>query len=82
MWDTASWECERTIEIGSKVFSVLVSGSTVFSGCSSGDIVVSNWATGEREGMLEGHEECVNALTVCGGKLHTGSDDNTIKVWA
>ena len=82
VWDTASWECERTIGIGSSVHSLFVSGSTVFSGCESSDIVVSSWATGEREGTLESHEGEVNAFAVCGGKLHSGSDDSTIKVWA
>ena len=82
MWDTASWECERTIAIGSHVYSILVSGNTVFSGCQSGDIVMSSWATGEREGTVKSHNgDGVNALAVCGGQLHSGGNDHIINMW-
>ena len=81
IWDTTSWECERTLRLESRVISLLVSGSTVFAGCYDGRIEVLTWETGTAVRVLRGHTNWVYSVAIVDGKLCSSSDDYTIKVW-
>ena len=48
---------------------------------SNGQIEVRSLGTGESVRTLEGHTSWVDSLAIVGGKLFSGSDDATIKVW-
>ena len=82
VWDTTTWECERTLGYNAVPLSLLVNGSTLVAGYDDGRIVMKSWATGEDEGALEGHGDYVYDLVARGGKLWSCSSDFTIKVWA
>ena len=38
--------------------------------------------SGQRRRELDGHDDSIRALLVCGSRLASGSDDRSIKVWA
>ena len=57
-----------------------MSGSALVAGCFDGRIVMKSWATGEDEGVLEGHGNYVCGLMARGGKLWSCSGDNTINL--
>ena len=53
----------------------------LISGHDSGKLRVWNVATGECDQVLEGHEDGVLALAVCGSRLVSGCRDGSIHVW-
>lgn len=58
-------------------------GWWVADATGSYDCTIRAWslATFARVAVLEGHSDAVRALTVAGGRLFSGSYDNTVRVW-
>ena len=51
-------------------------------GCADGGIRVWSLGTWGLERTLRGHEGCVYALVVSGGRLISSSTDGTVRVWS
>ena len=82
IWDTASWECERTLQVGERVESLVVSGDTVLAGLGDGSIKLHNWKTGDDVGTLQHGNDWLDSLVVTiSGKLCSGSHEGSIKIW-
>ena len=83
VWNAATLEQERVVE-GDADDSIVVMAvweGEVISGHASGMIRVWDVGSGQPRRELEGHDECVFLLHVCGSRLASGSDDHSIKVW-
>jgi hypothetical protein len=86
VWSRASGELERTLEANGAdvedadsdedssdpVFSLAAWEGLLVSGHDSGTLRVWNVATGECDQVLEGHDDAVLAVAVCGSRLASG----------
>lgn len=86
VWNTATWELERTVETGHTgkgLLCLLAHGGRVFSGGGTGDHTIRVWETETWEcvGVMRGHTSIVKRLLAHEGKLLSASFDRTIKVW-
>jgi hypothetical protein len=53
----------------------------MWTGGGDGKLICWSAAEKRRVGTLEGHADWVRCLLVCNGRLWSGSDDKTIRVW-
>jgi WD40 repeat protein len=88
VWDTATGECQATLEGHStEVRSVAFSpdGTRIASGGGLGDHTVRVWdaATGECVATLGGHSSAVESVAFSpdGSRIASGSEDTTVRVW-
>jgi WD40 repeat protein len=84
VWNKNSLELEKVMELehGAAVWSMASWQSKLMTGHDDGKIRVWNLSSGQCEQVLEGHEDGVNALAVCGSRLASASDDCTVRLWA
>jgi hypothetical protein len=66
---------------GDAVLSLSAWEGRLISGNSSGKLWVWNVVTGTCDQVLDGHARAVVALAVCGSRLASGSEDQSVKVW-
>eukprot|EP00301_Raphidiophrys_heterophryoidea_P026245 c9013_g1_i1.p1 GENE.c9013_g1_i1~~c9013_g1_i1.p1 ORF type:complete len:656 (+),score=176.02 c9013_g1_i1:48-1970(+) len=84
VWDTTTWECERTIFAHEDEIETLkVHHNMLFSAADDKTIKVWNMQTWECEQVLMGHADAVMALVVVADSnaLVSSSQDGTIRVW-
>jgi WD40 repeat protein len=76
------WVSCLTINDG-KLYSSISDGSVEVRNCSNNTLVTTLGVPDDEnnEDGFVGHTDYVYCLTVHGGKLYSGSQDNTIKVW-
>jgi WD40 repeat protein len=53
----------------------------MWTGGGDGKLISWSAADKRRQGSLEGHADWVRCLLVCNGRLWSGSDDKTIRIW-
>jgi WD40 repeat protein len=83
VWSRASGEHERTLtRMMIAIITCLLSWvGRLISGHDSCKLRVWNVATGKCDQVLEGHENAVLALAVCGSRLASGCTSGSIQVW-
>jgi len=86
VWNAANWTCERVIEAHKdSIWALQVcngpDGEKLFSASVDTSIQVWDMDTWTLEHTLRGHHGPVYALTSLGGKVMSGSDDETMHVW-
>lgn len=84
VWNMKTLELEKVIELehGAAVWSMASWQDKLMTGHDDGKVRVWNLSSGFCEQVLEGHEDGVNALAVCGTRLASASDDCTVRLWA
>jgi hypothetical protein len=81
-------EHERTLldeyeeDEGAAVWCLAAWEGNIFSGHTSGVVQMRKVATEACDQKLEGHTGAVRCLAVLGTRLVSGSDDNSVNIWA
>ena len=91
VWNKASGELERALQAAAdeeesdrdfdSVLALAVWEGRLISSHGSGKLRVWIVATGECNQVIEGHDDNVWALAVCGTRLVSACEDESIKVW-
>jgi len=84
VWNKNTLELEKALDVehGAAVWSIAVWQDNLISGHDDGKVRIWDLSKGLCEQVLEGHEDGVNALVICGSRLASGSDDCTVRLWA
>ena len=80
-WDIEQGACLRSFDAGDWVMSVALVGGCLLGGTRNGAVARWNLRTGLAGSPLLGHTSAVVALATQEGKLYTGSEDGTVRVW-
>eukprot|EP00033_Pygsuia_biforma_P002514 GCRY01002785.1.p1 GENE.GCRY01002785.1~~GCRY01002785.1.p1 ORF type:complete len:609 (-),score=100.62 GCRY01002785.1:698-2524(-) len=81
VWDSDTLELREFIEVEHEVRSMVVCEKFVVVGGLGEELTVISADSWVRVCNLEGHENGVCALGVVNGRLVSGADDGTIRVW-
>ena len=85
LWDTATGEAVRTLVGNTVALAVAFSpaGDRIASGHADRIVRLWNAASGEQEGVLEGHSDAVHGVAFCsnGERLASASADRTVRLW-
>jgi WD40 repeat protein len=81
IWNLEDNEIINSIEIGGKIYSILVTENRIYCASSDNDIHILDKRTYTEVGSLKGHTGGVNSITFNGGKLISASSDKSIKIW-
>ncbi|KAL6332575.1 hypothetical protein AAG906_008996 [Vitis piasezkii] len=89
VWECHTGQCDGVVNLGGEIGSLISAGPWVFAGIK--DVVKNGtiyaWKPNKETNAFElattlgGHNCAVVSLTVGGGRLYSGSMDNTIRVW-
>ena len=84
VWSKETLRLEKVMELehGAAVWSMTAWKERLMTGHDDGKVRVWDLSAGVCEQVLEGHEDGVNALAVCGSRLASASDDCTVRLWA
>jgi WD40 repeat protein len=85
VWDTATWQVERALPHGAKVYGAAFTadGTRLLTACSDNTVRVWDLATYQEVAQLRGHGAYVYQLAFSpdGTRLATASGDFTVRVW-
>jgi hypothetical protein len=84
VWNKNTLDLEKALDVehDAAVWSIAAWHDNLISGHDDGKVRIWDLSKGLCEQVLEGHEDGVNALVVCGSRLASGSDDCTVRLWA
>lgn len=84
VWDTAKWECVRTIQAPEKQFKALYYQDGLLFAAYGCSYIIKVWdiATWDCIHTLQGDNSVINSLTVKDKYVISGSKDNSIRVWS
>ena len=80
---TDDYTLMKTLNGNASIFSAIIENGILYTGTVSGVVNVfdcrdNNW---RKLKTLDGHSDGVSSLKFYDGKLYSGSNDNTVKVW-